>query len=129
SSDLYWLESFRLPSLSVAQVAAGFYADGYQHVVEARERGNGVILALPHLGGWEWAGRWMADQGHPITVVVEPVQPPELFDWFVKLRSSLGMTIVPLGPDAAAKVGQALRDNHVVCLLCDRHLGGGGGVP
>ena len=22
--------------------------------------GSGVILALPHLGGWEWAGRWLA---------------------------------------------------------------------
>ena len=28
----------------------------------ALERGNGVILALPHLGGWEWAGRWLADR-------------------------------------------------------------------
>ena len=28
--------------------------------------GKGVILALPHLGGWEWAGRWLATRapGH-----------------------------------------------------------------
>ena len=62
--------------------------------------GNGVILVLPHLGGWEWAGRWMADQGHQITVVVETIEPPELFEWFVELRSALGMNVVPLGPEA-----------------------------
>jgi lauroyl/myristoyl acyltransferase len=122
----YWLESFRLPNLSVDTVERGFEVDGYQHIVDALGNGNGVILVLPHLGGWEWAGRWIADQGHQITVVVEKIDPPELFDWFVDLRSELGMQVVALGPDAGKTVMRALRDNHVVCLLADRDLQGGG---
>ena len=59
-----------------------------------------MILALPHLGGWEWAGRWLADTGHRVTVVVERIEPPELFDWFARLRNELGMKVVPLGPSA-----------------------------
>ncbi len=94
----YWLESFRLPNLSAATVQQGSSVDGYEHITDALATGNGVILALPHLGGWEWAGRWMADQGHQITVVVEKIEPPELFEWFVDLRSALGMNVVPLGP-------------------------------
>ena len=121
-----WLESFRLPNLSVATVERGFDVEGYRHIVEALDEGNGVILVLPHLGGWEWAGRWIADQGHEITVVVEQIEPPELFDWFVDLRSKLGMHVVALGPDAGKTVMRALRDNHVVCLLADRDLQGGG---
>ena len=114
----YWLESFRLPNLSGAAVERGFDEDGYEeHIVDGLAHGNGVILALPHLGGWEWAGRWIADQGHPITVVVETIEPPELFEWFVELRSKLGMTVVPLGPEAATTVMRALRDNHIVCLV------------
>ena len=62
----------------------------------------------------------------PITVVVEPLEPPELFDWFVSFRESLGMTVVPVGPAAAAAVLRALRANEVVCLLCDRDIQGGG---
>ena len=96
----YWLESFRLPNLSAATVERGFAVDGYDNIVTALEGGNGVILVLPHLGGWEWAGRWIAEQGHQITVVVEKIEPPELFDWFVDLRSALGMNVVPLGPGA-----------------------------
>ncbi len=123
----YWLDSFRLPNLSAAEVDAGFAADGYDpHIVGGLAAGNGVILALPHLGGWEWAGRWIADHGHPITVVVEPLEPPGAFEWFTALRSSLGMSVVPLGPGAAAAVLRALRDNHVVCLLSDRDIAGGG---
>jgi len=125
----YWLDSFRLPGLSADQVAAGFRADGYDpHITDALAAGTGVILALPHLGGWEWAGRWIADQGHRITVVVEPLESPETFEWFRSLRSSLGMTVVPLGPGAAGALLRALRDNHVVCLLSDRDITGGG-VP
>ncbi len=119
----YWIESFRLPTLSARTVDRGFHADGYhEHVVTGLERGKGVILALPHLGGWEWAGRWIADRGHPITVVVELLDPPELFEWFVELRSELGMNVVPLGPTAAGEVSAALRRNEIVCLLCDRDL-------
>jgi phosphatidylinositol dimannoside acyltransferase len=118
----YYVESFRLPHLSAKQVDAGFLADGYDQIPVALESGNGCILALPHLGGWEWAGRWMTDRGHEMTVVVEPLSPPDLFDWFRDLREALGMHVVALGPDAGSTVIKALKNNHVVCLLCDRDL-------
>lgn len=119
----YYVESFRLPSLSAREVAAGLTEVGYrEHVLPGLDRGNGVILALPHLGGWEWAGRWLADRGHPVTAVVERIEPPELFDWFAALRADLGMTVVPLGPDAGRAVLGALKRNEIVCLLADRDI-------
>ncbi len=118
----YYMESFRLPTLSKRVVQRGIVVDGYDHVEAALAQGNGVILALPHLGGWEWAGRWLTDKGLRMTVVVEPLEPPELFEWFVELRKDLGMTVVPLGPGAGSAVLKALRNNDVVCLLCDRDL-------
>lgn len=121
----YYLESFRLPTMSARAVARGFDVDGYEHIEEALSGGNGVILALPHLGGWEWAGRWMCDRGHRLTVVVERIEPPSLFDWFRRLRSKLGMNVVPLGPEAGREILAALGRNEVVCLLSDRDIGGG----
>lgn len=122
SSTRYWLESFRLPHLSGRDVEQGMRVEGYQHVTSALDQGNGVILALPHLGGWEWAGRWLVERGHGITVVVEEVEPRELFDWFVDLRSALGMNVVALGNDAGREVLAALKRNDVVCLLSDRDI-------
>ncbi len=122
----YWAESFRLPHLPSDEVAAKMTVDGLEHIEAAHERGKGTILALPHLGGWEWAGRWLIELGYPMTVVVERINPPKLFDWFVDLRQSLGMTVVPLGTGAGKRVLGALRNNEVVCLLCDRDIAGDG---
>ena len=82
----YYVESFRLPTMSRQAVERPFSLEGFDHVTDSVAAGNGTIFALPHLGGWEWAGRWMTDQGHRHTVVVEALQPPELFEWFAKLR-------------------------------------------
>jgi KDO2-lipid IV(A) lauroyltransferase len=122
----YYTESFRLPTLSRKHVLRTFSYDGYQHILTGLEKGKGVIVALPHLGGWEWAGRWMSEMGHRMTVIVEPLEPPELFDWFVKLRSDLGMNVVPLGPSAGSAVLAALARNEIVCLLSDRDIQGNG---
>jgi len=48
---------FRLPSLTRRQIQDGIVVSGLQHFHGALDGGKGVILALPHLGGWEWAGR------------------------------------------------------------------------
>ncbi len=120
----YYLESFRLPTTPADDVARSFTIDGFAYITEALEAGRGALVALPHLGGWEWGGRWITDQGLPMTVVVEALEPPELFRWFVDLRRDFGMNVVPLGPDAGAEVLGALRRNEIVCLLSDRFISG-----
>ena len=122
----YWLESFRLPDISPAALDAGLHAEGMEHLVAARAAGNGVIMALPHLGGWDFGGAWFAAQGYKTTVVVEPLEPPELFDWFARFRSQLGVSVVPLGPEAATVLLGVLRAGGIVGLVCDRDIGGTG---
>src|SRR5690606_29238822 len=84
---------------------------------------------LPHLGGWEWAAAWITKvRGWELAAVVEALEPPELFEWFLDFRRSLGMNIIPLGPKAAAEVAAAAAAKQVVCLLSDRDITGTG-VP
>ncbi len=125
----YWMQSFRLPGMSRAQIEAGFSYEGFDHIQRAIDDPNqpGPILALPHLGGWEWAAFWLAAvHQYPVTAVVERIESDELFEFFVAYRESLGMQIVPLGPDSASKVLRAIRANHVVALLADRDIEGNG---
>ena len=42
------------------------------------------------------------------------------------MREAIGIEVVPLGPDVSRAVLRALRDNRIVCLLCDRDLEGDG---
>ena len=118
----YYLETFRLTSLSKHQIALGHHVEGFQHIEDSSAKGKGTILALPHMGGWEWSGRWLIDQGYQLTAVVERLENTELFEWFVEMRSKYGVNVIALTDDAGIAVGKALRDNHVVSLLCDRDI-------
>ena len=122
----YFYELFRLPTYEPAWIEAHFRCDGIEYVAASVAEGAGAVLALPHLGNWDFAGAWLALQGYSVTVVAEPVEPPELFDWFVETRARLGMRVVPLGPSAGTEVLKAVRANEVVCLLADRDLSGDG---
>jgi KDO2-lipid IV(A) lauroyltransferase len=123
----YWVEMLRLPrDVRAGAIPKLGRIDGFEHVTDGLAAGKGVILALPHLGGWEWAGAWLADQGYDFLAVVERIEPPELLEWFAEQRAALGMEVVALGPEVATKVLGALRDNRVVCLLSDRDIEGNG---
>lgn len=121
----YWVDAFRLTGASVAEVEAGIEVEGRENVDAALAAGNGVIMAMPHIGAWDRGGAWV---GHhwPLTVVAERLEPPELFDWFCKRRKAHNITVVPLGRDAGAALLGALRRNEVLGLLCDRDIDGGG---
>src|SRR5436189_303488 len=77
-------------------------------------------LSIPFAYGLR--GRRTMIARHPATVGVEPLEPPELFEWFVDFRRKLGLTVVPHGPDAGTAVLRALKRNELVGLVCDRDL-------
>lgn len=123
----YYAESFRLPNLSPAAIDDGMAVQGYGYIQEAMRSGVGPIMAIPHLGGWEWASFWLTRlEGIPASAVVEELEPPELFEFFAGLRRSFGVDVVPLGPGAGPAMISALRRNELVCLLSDRDLEGTG---
>lgn len=118
----YYIETFRLSTLSRKTIDAGFTIEGFDHIEQALQVGKGAILALPHVGGWEWAGRWLCDQGYKMMVVAEKLEPPELYEFFVEMRTKMGMEVVPLDDRAGIAVQEALKQNRPVSLLCDRDI-------
>lgn len=127
SYGLYWLESFRLPGTSPEILDSAMVVDHLPRLLAGPDAGTGVILALPHMGSWEWAGFWLAAVRHQrVACVVEALEPPELADWFIDLREEMGLEVIPLDASAGAQANRALRDNAILCLLCDRDLTGNG---
>ncbi len=118
----YYIETFRLSTLSVKTIDEGFVIEGFEVIEQALEKGKGVILTLPHVGGWEWAGRWLCDKGFRMMVVAEKLEPPELYEFFVEMRTKMGMEVVPLDDRAGIAVQEALKQNRPVSLLCDRDI-------
>ena len=122
----YFVETFRLPTLSKEIINSKISVTGFEHIENGLNLGKGVILALPHLGGWEWSGRWLIDQGHNLNAVVEKLDSQGLFQIFVDLRKSYGVNVIPLDDKAGVAVQEALARNEIVALLSDRDLQGNG---
>jgi KDO2-lipid IV(A) lauroyltransferase len=121
----YWMEVFRLPAISPERILRDMQlnADIEQALNDALN-GQGVILALPHMGNWEVAGAYVVARGIKFATVAERLKPESLFDMFLKFREGLGMEVLPLtgGPNVFGVLAQRLRAGHMVCLLCDRDL-------
>lgn len=125
----YWVEAARLPSVPGSVIDARMHMEaGLEHLAEAMDSGRGVVVALPHVGSWEWGGAWLARRGWPMTAVAERLEPPELFERFVAQRADMGITVVPLDAEAGPALLRTLRAGGLVGLLCDRDILGNG-VP
>jgi lauroyl/myristoyl acyltransferase len=123
----YWVDGARLPYTSAPVIRSRMAFDrGEDHLRAAFAPGRGVVMALPHVGSWEWGGAWLALEGMPMTAVVERLEPPQLFEWFLAQRAEMGLTGVPLGEGSGAAILRALRQGALVGLLSDRDLVGNG---
>ena len=121
----YWLNTFRLVDMTEHELESTFSHDGWELIERAIKEDPGVILILPHLGAWDWGGFWISKiKGVSVSAVVEPLEPPELFEWFKRSRNDLGMDIIPAGPDAGSQVLKAMSEKQLVVLVSDRDVGG-----
>jgi KDO2-lipid IV(A) lauroyltransferase len=122
----YWVESARVGALRPDQIESIFSIDGFERLRLEMARGRGVVVVLPHVGSWEYGGRWLAQQGYPMTTVGELLEPPELFEWFTSQRRALGLTVLPPGPGTTVRLLDTLHAGRIVGLLADRDLTGNG---
>jgi lauroyl/myristoyl acyltransferase len=121
----YWLEAFRLPSLTQQDRLDKFGFDRTDVLLANAVPGSGVILALAHWGNWDAAGAYVTANGMALTTVAERLKPEALYERFVAFRAKLGMEIVPLtGGDRATLdlLADRLKAGAVVPLLADRDL-------
>ncbi len=125
----YYLEAFRLPSMSRARILREFRLDGEELLEDDVTSGRGAIVALPHGGNWDLAGAWVAAHGWPIVAVAERLRPEGLYRRFVEFREGLGMEIIPLTGTEKPPLDllvERLAKGYVVALLADRDLPGRG---
>jgi KDO2-lipid IV(A) lauroyltransferase len=125
----YWFDGARLPSVTAGGVLARMMLEegSAERAKAADAEGRGVVMALPHVGSWEWGGAWLALENMPMTAVVERVEPARLFEWFVGQRAKMGLTAVPLGEGSSSSaLIRALRSGGLVGLVSDRDLVGNG---
>jgi KDO2-lipid IV(A) lauroyltransferase len=111
-------------SLRPDEVHAMVTFDGLEHADAALEGGGGAVLALPHMGSWDFAGSLAGSCGYRVAAVADTF-PGSLNDVVVQTRAMHGVEIIPLGRSTLRAIESMLDRNGLVALLCDLPHGAG----
>lgn len=124
----YWAEALWARADRVPEMMERTTVDGLHHITEARDKGTGMIYALPHMGNWEAAAPVAVNVGVPVVAVAEKLANTRITDWFTAMRGEFGIEIVLATGSAEVmrKLEQAIADNKAIALLSDRDLKGRG---
>lgn len=116
-----YYELFRHRWTSEEKLLSAARVEGLEHIAQALEKGKGLIIVSIHMGSPEAFMQIAPLWGYPITAVVEPLNPPALLDYMLRLRQRHGIKLIPAdGPLFA--IFRALKKNEVISLAMDRDV-------
>jgi len=122
-----YYDLFRLPHLTPEKAGQLTEVKGWEHIEASLDQGKGLIVAAAHLGNIEIVIQIFALHNVPVTVPVERLEPPRLFDYICRLRASHGLHLLPVdGP--LLEIFRALRRGEIVGLAADRDITGSGRI-
>ncbi len=126
----YWAEALWIRPHRVPGILDTMTTEGLEHVFRLQEQGRGMVLVLPHVGNWEFAGPVGSSIDLPLVAVAENLANRRIREWFVSLRTRLGIEIVlATGTAGTMRSLEAfVQGGGAVALLSDRDLRGRG-VP
>ncbi|MFN8454682.1 MAG: lysophospholipid acyltransferase family protein [Anaerolineae bacterium] len=116
-----YFDLFRLPALDSQAVACLVSVTGWKNVEAALAEGKGIVMTSAHLGNIEMVLYAMLQRGLNITIPVERLEPPELFEYVSTLRMSRGLKLIPIdGP--LLNLMRTLKKGGVAGLAGDRDI-------
>jgi KDO2-lipid IV(A) lauroyltransferase len=93
----------------------------------ALARGNGLIVAAPHLGCWELLNYWIATQG-PLSIVYRPPRQASLEPLLIRVRGHLPVEQVRASGAGVRALYRRLESGGTVGILPDQRPKQGDGV-
>jgi KDO2-lipid IV(A) lauroyltransferase len=95
--------------------------DGFENFERAHARGKGVLFLTAHFGGWEISSFMHALHGHPLHILVRPLDNPYLDRMVTRYRTLSGNRTLPK-QDFARSMLAALRAGEIVGILMDQNM-------
>jgi Kdo2-lipid IVA lauroyltransferase/acyltransferase len=94
---------------------------GFENFESAEKRGKGVLFLTGHFGGWEIGSFFHSLQGHPMRIVVRPLDNPFVDELVTGYRSLHGNTVI--GKQGFARgLLTAMQHNETVGILMDTNM-------
>jgi lauroyl/myristoyl acyltransferase len=124
TATMNYYDLVRLRSVDRDRLAELLEVHGWLHVEAALARGKGIIVLSAHLGNFSVVAQYPATLGLQAAVIAEQVQPPELFRYLARLRSAMGITVLPPGASSVLPILRLLRKNGILLVAGDRDVTG-----
>jgi len=99
---------------------------GEEHLQAALARGKGVIILGAHIGNYNALAPYTALYHTPAGAFVEPVEPPELFEFVSALRGKTGLELFLPNREGVLGAMRLLKRNGLLMIAGDRYLGTNG---
>jgi lauroyl/myristoyl acyltransferase len=102
--------------------------EGFDHLQQAHQTGNGCLLVTGHLGFFELGGLVIRELGFPMTALTLPEPTSELTEWRANFRRRWGVKTIVVGSNqfSVVEIVRALTEGAFVASLIDRPYDGTG---
>jgi KDO2-lipid IV(A) lauroyltransferase len=114
-------EACLFPSYTQKNVSEIAVYQGFENFQAAEKRGKGVLLLTGHFGGWEVGSFFHSLQGHPMQIVVRPLDNPYVDALVTRYRGLHGNTMIGKQEFARGLIA-AMRKNATVGILMDTNM-------
>jgi KDO2-lipid IV(A) lauroyltransferase len=114
-------EVCQFPRYTLENVSQVVVYDGFENYESAFARGKGVLFLTAHLGGWELSAFAHSLHGHPLHVVMRPMDNVYLDHMVRRYRTMHGNTTVDKD-DFVRSLLAAMKKGEVVGILMDTNM-------
>ena len=109
------------PHYAAADASQVAVYQGIENFEAAEQRGKGVLFLTGHFGGWEIGSFFHSLMGHPMQIVVRPLDNPYVDALVARYRGLHGNTMIGKQEFARGLIA-AMRDNATVGILMDTNM-------
>lgn len=114
------MEIFKCSRISKPELMERCRFTNLEVLTKYQEQNRSVIVAMGHMGNWEWAGLSMnLHSSYQLLSVFRPVKNKYFDDWFLRFRSRFGSVLVPLKQVPRYLVQYANTPN-ILALIADQ---------
>jgi len=114
-------EACLFPRYTSAKASTIAVYRGFENFEAAEKRGQGVLLLTAHMGGWEVGSFFHSLSGHPMEIVVRPLDNRYLDALVTRYRGLHGNTLIGKQEFARGLIA-AMRNNQTVGILMDTNM-------
>ncbi len=113
-----------IPNMSKSYIRSMIRVEGLNYFKEELDKGKGIILVSPHVGGMELAGIYLTGLGLPLYSVAETKGPGiNFFRFYNRYRAHFGNKLLPLESKTLPfMLMRTLKRNKIVVLIGDRDI-------